>query len=210
MLKSSRELFRLFDGRALSPYHDEEPSSLLLPDILLPAQYYSTRKTSLYYRLLLAILEDAIRCFQRNCDARTGRIWLLFREAKEWLFDPDATAFTSCPIVCESLGIEPALLRRRLRQWYIAIRHELNERRQMRHPLAPIPMAPPRCLTPQPRCSQIRRCASGRTIRLPPRPPSIVGLLRPGLAGRSLSRRRASGGADNRQDFVDMQQEVGR
>jgi hypothetical protein len=128
MLKSSHKLFGRFDNRALSLSHDEKRSSVLLLGILLPAQYYSTRKTSPYHRLLLAVLEDAIRCFQRNYDARTGQRRLLFREAKEWLFDSDATVFMSCPMVCESLGIESVLLRRRLRGWYITIRHELNER----------------------------------------------------------------------------------
>jgi hypothetical protein len=136
MLKSPRELFRLFDNHDLSPSQDEDPSSLLLPDSLLPFQYYSTAKASPYYRLLLAIIEDAICCFQRNFDARTGRRRILFQEAKEWLFDSDATTFMSCPIVCESLGIEPVLLRRRLREWHIRVRHKLNEPRQMRR--API------------------------------------------------------------------------
>jgi hypothetical protein len=132
MLKNPRELFRLFDNRDPSPGHDEDRSSLLLPDSLLPIQYYSTAKSSPYYRLLLAVLEDAIRCFQRNFDARTGRRRILFREAKEWLFGMDGTGFMSCPMVCESLGIEPVFLRRRLREWHIRVRHELNGPRQMR------------------------------------------------------------------------------
>src|SRR2546428_492417 len=72
-----------------------------------------------YERPPFAVLEDAIRCFQRNFDARRGRRRVLFREVKDWLFDPNGTAFVSCPMVCESLGIEAGLLRRRLREWQI-------------------------------------------------------------------------------------------
>jgi hypothetical protein len=95
----------------------------------LPAQYYSSRQAGPYYRLLLAVLADAIRTFQRNCDATTGRRGIHFREAKEWLFGFDASSFMSCATVCESLGIDPILLRRRLREWHIRIRHEGNGRR---------------------------------------------------------------------------------
>jgi len=135
MLKSPHELFRLFDNRDLSPGHDEGRSAFFLPDSLLPSQYYSIARSSPYYRLLLAVLEDAIRSFQRNFNARTARQRILFREAKEWLFGLDGTAFMSCPMVCESLGIEPVLLRRRLREWHIRVRHELNGPRQMRREL---------------------------------------------------------------------------
>ena len=136
MLKSPCELFRLFDNRDLSQGHDEGHSSFLLPDSLLPSQYYSIARSSPYYRLLLAVLEDAIRSFQRNFNARTARQRILFREAKEWLFGLDGTAFMSCPMVCESLGIEPVLLRRRLREWHIRVRHELNGPRQIRRELS--------------------------------------------------------------------------
>jgi hypothetical protein len=135
MPKNPRELFRLLDDPAPLPEHDAD-TCVLLPDSVLPIQYYSTHEVSPHYRLLLAVLEDAIRCFQRNCDARTGRRRILFREAKEWLFGFDATAFMSCPTVCESLGIDPLMLRRRLREWHIRVRHELNGPRHMRRELS--------------------------------------------------------------------------
>jgi hypothetical protein len=104
---------------APSAYLEESGSQLLSPDVITPAQYYSSPSPTPYHRLLLAVLEDAIRCFQRNLSARRGPRRLLFREVKEWLFDPNCTGFMSFAVVCENLGIEADLLRRQLRQWQI-------------------------------------------------------------------------------------------
>lgn len=91
-------------------------ADLTSPGALTPAQYYPPPAASPYHHLLLAILEDAIRCFQRNFAVRNGPRRALFRETEEWLFDSDGTAFLSCPMVCESLGINSVQLRRYLRE----------------------------------------------------------------------------------------------
>jgi hypothetical protein len=96
---------------------DKDSDAILTPDVLTPVQYYTAPVVSPYHRLLLAILEDAIRCFQRNFDARDGARRILFHETEEWLFDSRGTAFMSCPSVCESLGIDAARLRRYLHNW---------------------------------------------------------------------------------------------
>jgi hypothetical protein len=118
------ELFDELSFPAGSP--EASGSGVLLPDLLTRAQYYSSPESSPYCRLLVAVLEDAIRCFQRNFGATRARRQMLFQEAKEWLFDPNGTALMSCRMVCESLGIEPALLRRQLREWHIRITHGLT------------------------------------------------------------------------------------
>jgi hypothetical protein len=89
----------------------------LLSGVLLPVQFYSAASTTPYHHLLAAILEDAISCFQKNCDARSIRRHIIFREAEEWLFDSRGTGFTSSLQVCENLGIDPIQLRRYLRKW---------------------------------------------------------------------------------------------
>src|SRR6516164_5134368 len=104
-------------------YPEASGSGVLLPDLITSAQYYSSPAPSPYHRLLLAVLEEAIHCFQRNFGATRGRRQVLFREAKEWLFDPNGTAFMSCRMVCESLGIEPSLLRGYLREWQVRMMH---------------------------------------------------------------------------------------
>jgi hypothetical protein len=86
-------------------------------DLLMPAQFYPGPQVTPRQRLLAAILEDAIRCFQKNCGARSTRRHIIFQEAEEWLFDGRGTGFASCLTVGESLGIDPIQLRRYLRKW---------------------------------------------------------------------------------------------
>jgi hypothetical protein len=106
----------------LSLNHYELRAELSSPDALTPAQYYPAPEASPYERLLFAILEDAIRCFQHNCTATKGPRRTLFRESEEWLFDSHGTAFLSCAMVCESVGINPVALRRYLREWRLAVK----------------------------------------------------------------------------------------
>ena len=51
-------------------------ANLFVPDVLTPEQFYDSRKDDSNIRpvkkLMMAILEDALRCFQNNCDAKTG------------------------------------------------------------------------------------------------------------------------------------------
>jgi hypothetical protein len=84
--------------RAGSPYTkdqtglatDEEIGSLFQPDMLLSAQFESLRRKSLLEpekRLMLAILEDAVNCFQGKLMAQTGKNRRLFEEAEEWIVE---------------------------------------------------------------------------------------------------------------------------
>jgi hypothetical protein len=125
---------------------DELRADLSLPGHLTPAQYYPAPAASPCQRLLLAILEDAIHCFQRNFAVRTGPRAVLFRETKEWLFDPDGTAFLSCSMVCESLGINSVQLRRYLREWQPRMKTGHEQPRLTPHRLAP---ADPRTTLPE-------------------------------------------------------------
>lgn len=94
---------------------DEEP--VFSADALTPAQFYRGVASSPCQRLLAAVLEEAIRCFLKNFGAATTSRQVIFHEAEEWLFDTDAAGFMSCPMVCESLGIDAAQLRQYLREW---------------------------------------------------------------------------------------------
>jgi hypothetical protein len=130
VVNAVNELVGLLDeSDTSSEYVRNASSRLVSPDLLTPAQYYPGLPASPYHRLLLAVLEDAIRCFQRNLLATRGRRRILFRETKEWLFDTYSTAFMSFSVVCESLGIEPSLLRRQLRAWQAEASRGLRVRR---------------------------------------------------------------------------------
>jgi hypothetical protein len=119
MLKDLAGAIASFDRCNPSWGRDQDGDALFSPDVLTSAQYYAAPVASPHHRLLLAILEDAIRCFQRNFAVRNGPRRILFRETEEWLFDSDGTAFLSCAMVCESLGINPVELRRSLHRWRI-------------------------------------------------------------------------------------------
>jgi hypothetical protein len=84
---------------------------------LTTAQFCAVASATPCQRLLAAILEDAIHCFQKNCGSRDRRRRIIFREAEAWLFDRRATGFTSCRTVCESLGMDAVQLWRYLRRW---------------------------------------------------------------------------------------------
>jgi hypothetical protein len=110
----------LFD-RSIARFGSDE-DNVLASEVLMPSQYFAARATTPYHHLLLAILDDAIRCFQNNLDAKTIRRRRLFRETEYWLFETKDAGFMSCPTVCESLGISAVALRRYLREWQKATR----------------------------------------------------------------------------------------
>jgi len=100
---------------------DERIGSLFQPDTLLGEDYAANfrRKFPLEPErtLLLAILEDGIRCFQENLFAHGGKRRTLFEEASEWLFNDDADWFCSFVSICTLLNLSPNYIRRGLRQW---------------------------------------------------------------------------------------------
>jgi hypothetical protein len=100
---------------------DEKLASLFQPDTLLSAQYFENlrRKTLLEpeKRLMLALLEDAIHCFQKNLSAQTVVKKKLFDEAEEWIVERDGDWIFSFDHVCEALGFAPEYVRQGLLRW---------------------------------------------------------------------------------------------
>jgi hypothetical protein len=100
---------------------DERIGSLFHPDSLLPFHYFETlrRKTLLEpeKRLMLAILEDAIYCFQDNLLTQNVRNRRLFEEAEEWIVEADGDWVFSFENVCDALGLNPPYVRQGLLRW---------------------------------------------------------------------------------------------
>ena len=100
---------------------DEKIASLFQPDTLLSAQYFDMlrRKTLLEpeKRLMLAILEDAINCYQDNLFSQRAKNKRLFDETEEWITTPGGDWIFSFDNVCESLGFNPEYVRHGLLQW---------------------------------------------------------------------------------------------
>ena len=93
---------------------------LFAQDAVLPEQFYEdTRSKALEpeRRLMLAILTDAVRCYQAGVSLPSGTRSQVFAEAENWLFHaPHKTPF-SFEDVCGALEIDPAYLRKGLRRW---------------------------------------------------------------------------------------------
>jgi hypothetical protein len=64
--------------------------------------------------LMLAILEDAVICFQKFFDARDIRQKTIFRDAKNWLWSDRVDWPFAYRNVCDVLGIDAVYLRRGL------------------------------------------------------------------------------------------------
>jgi hypothetical protein len=98
---------------------DSDPMTLdesLAPDVMLPAQLVPDVRAlrDPEHRLRLAVLEDAIRYFQRYLDATDGRHRALYEDAVDWFGSPDRSDPFSFENVCEALQLDPDHLRQGL------------------------------------------------------------------------------------------------
>lgn len=91
------------------------------PDVLLPSQFFASMKRKVprepEYRLIVAVLQDAIECFQKHLFARDHKARLLFEDAAEWLASDDREWPYSFVSICEVLNLNPDYLRGGLQMW---------------------------------------------------------------------------------------------
>jgi hypothetical protein len=67
--------------------------------------------------LMRAVMEDAVRCYQKQFAPGPRRNARLAQEAARWFFDDDTTWPYSFLNLCYALGLDPGYIRRRLRRW---------------------------------------------------------------------------------------------
>ena len=100
---------------------EEKLGFLFQPDVLIPVQYFDTlrSKTGLEpeKRLMLAVLEDAVRCFQDNVSAESDTKSKLFDDAEEWFLEEGVDAAFSFESICDALDLNPEYVRRGLSRW---------------------------------------------------------------------------------------------
>jgi hypothetical protein len=122
--------------RGFSGGHDRL-AGLFEPDVLLPAQFFAAfRRAAGLDRerlLMLAVLEDAIDCYQKYAYARDPRGRQMFDESLEWVASDDRTWLFSFENICDTLEISADYVRRGLREW--------RERNQTQRPKV-LPLAP--------------------------------------------------------------------
>jgi hypothetical protein len=95
--------------------------SLFQPDTVVASQYFDNlRRKTLFEpekKLMFAVLEDGINCFQDNVLAENGRAKKLFDDAEEWILARDRVWVFSFECLCEVLGFDPRYVRQGLLRW---------------------------------------------------------------------------------------------
>ena len=90
-------------------------------DSLLPVQFHNGRAETAtaepLRRLMVAVLLDAIRCFQTKSKSRQPARRQEFAEVRSWIFSDDDNGCFSFRAVCDAVEIEPTAIRRRLAEW---------------------------------------------------------------------------------------------
>lgn len=89
------------------------------PDILTPAQFRDLQGKPMTQeqRLLLAMLEDAVHCYQTYLLARKPHARQLFLDAEAWIHSTDVEWFFSFENTCAILGLQATALRDALSKW---------------------------------------------------------------------------------------------
>jgi hypothetical protein len=101
-------------------------------DLILPCQYFDVsggHRLTGEQRLMLALLTDAINVYQRGVLSADARMRRLYVDADRWIMadrgDANALSFST---VCDALGINAPMLRRRIIAWKHAVNHRHAER----------------------------------------------------------------------------------
>jgi hypothetical protein len=100
---------------------EERALAVFQPDILVENQFQATyrRRFSLDPErvLMLAVLQDAVVCFQDNVSATCKRKRSMHLDAEEWIMNDDRSYLFSFANVCEALGYDPQYMRQGLLRW---------------------------------------------------------------------------------------------
>jgi hypothetical protein len=99
----------------------DKSASIFQPDALLPAQFFDARRRKKLIepekRLMLAILEDAVQCFQDNCATPDKKGKEPFDEVQRWIFDVGNDGVFAFESICGVLGFSPDYIRKGLVRW---------------------------------------------------------------------------------------------
>lgn len=120
----------------------EQFTHLLQPNALLPSQYFAALRRRLEQeperRLIAAMLQDAVECFQKHLFAHDRKKRQLFLDAEQWICSTDRQWPFSFENVCEMLQLDPGYLRKGLLAW-----KEAQLAKRTAAPGVDVPMPPP-------------------------------------------------------------------
>jgi hypothetical protein len=104
---------------------------------VLPSQYFDVsggHRLTGEQRLMLALLADAINVYQQGVLSRNTRKRLLFVDAERWIMAGTKSRHAfSFDTVCDALGINSCVLRRRMLAWKHQLRRDLQPRAATPH-----------------------------------------------------------------------------
>src|SRR5262245_55926768 len=113
--------------------------ALFEPDILTTQQFSGVFRPKGHLepeeRLMLAVLSDAVECYQKYRSATNRRGRMLFNEAEAWIRSRESSKLFSFEHICEVLNINPSYLRLGLMQWLTNHGSERRALRRIREPL---------------------------------------------------------------------------
>ncbi len=96
-------------------------TSFAQPDTLLPGQYLANVRREVLLeperKLMLAVLEDGVLCFQCYFLARDSKGESLFHDAESWVLEQNDDRIFSFENLCEALGLDPKYVRQGLLHW---------------------------------------------------------------------------------------------
>ena len=97
-----------------------DTGSIFQLDVLLHSEFFEHRRESLALdpekKLMLAVLEDAVTCYQEYHLARCGERKKTFDEAADWIFGSSEGVF-GFENICSVLNLDPEYIRSGLRRW---------------------------------------------------------------------------------------------
>jgi hypothetical protein len=127
------------DGRREDRLADSVDDTGFVPDSILPVQYFARSQRRLSAggegRLMVAVLEDAIRCYLENMNQTTHTALLEFYEVNEWFCARNSRDLFAFETICDVLGIDAGSMRRGL-QALRAAQKEPNAKRTQSVPSA--------------------------------------------------------------------------
>lgn len=116
-----------------------QPTMYFEPDILAGHQFFKVFQqrsgSDPERRLMLAVLSDAIECYQKYANATTRRGRNLFTNAEKWINSRDTSWPYSFEHICDVLNISGNYLRLGLMQWRIQNESGNGPRKRIREPL---------------------------------------------------------------------------
>jgi hypothetical protein len=104
-------------------HFEDRNGGIFEPDVVLPAQFFTALRRRAAgegeRRLMIAVLEDAVHCYQKYAFASDNRGRTLFREAEEWILEEEDAGGPgfSFVTICDVLELDPDYVRAGLRQW---------------------------------------------------------------------------------------------